>query len=50
MNIRRQTGNFQYEEDVFSKSAPIISKIYHEVLLILKCLQTEPQVKNMKFI
>ena len=47
MNIRRQSGSFHFEEDVFSKSAQGISKTYHEVLLILKILQNRPQFKNL---
>ena len=47
MKIRRQNGNSQFEEDVFSKSAQNISKVYHEVLLSMKILQTKPQVKSM---
>ena len=39
--------NFQTQEDPFSKKAQGISKIYHEVLLLMKFLQTKPQVKNM---
>ena len=39
--------NFQTQEDPFSKNAQGISKIYHEVLLLMKFLQTKPQVKNM---
>ena len=39
--------NFQTQEDPFSKNAQSISKIYHEVLLLMKFLQTKPQVKNM---
>ena len=39
--------NFQTQEDPFSKNAQGISKIYHEVLLLMKLLQTKPQVKNM---
>ena len=39
--------NFQTQEDPFSKNAQGNSKIYHKVLLIMKFLQTEPQVKNM---
>ena len=34
-------------EDLFSKNAQGNSKIYHEVLLLMKFLQTKPQVKNM---
>ena len=48
MNIRRQKVNFQFEEDLFSRNAPGVGKIYHEVLLLMKFLQTKPQVKNMK--
>ena len=40
--------NFQTQEDPFSKNAQCFSKIYHEVLLLMKFLQTKPQVKNMK--
>ena len=36
MKIRRQSGNFQLEEDPFSKVAQGFSKIYHEVLILIK--------------
>ena len=39
--------NFRYGEDPFSKNAQGIAKIYHEVLMLMKFLQTKPQVKNM---
>ena len=40
--------NFQTNhQDPFSKNAQGISKIYHEVLLLMKFLQTKPQIKNM---
>ena len=39
--------NKRMDEDTFSKNAESISKIYHEVLLILKFLQTRPQIKNI---
>ena len=39
--------NFKFEEDPFSKNAHGISKIYHEVTLLWKFLQTKPQAKNM---
>ena len=41
--------NFQtnQDQDPFSKNAQIIHKIYHEVLLLMKFLQTIPKVKNM---
>ena len=35
------------DEDPFAKKAQVISKIYHEVLLLIKFLQTKPQAKNM---
>ena len=42
-----KTKNFQTQQDPFSKNAQSISKVYHDVLLIIKFLQTKPQVKNM---
>ena len=39
--------NFQTQQDLFAKKAQGISKIYHEVLLLMKFLQTKPEVKNM---
>ena len=39
--------NIRFDEDPFAKNAQGISKIYHEVLLLMKSLQTKPQVKNM---
>ena len=38
--------NFNFEEDLLSKNAQVNSKIYHEVFLLMKFLQTKPQVKN----
>ena len=43
MNIR----NFKFEEDTFSKNAPGIIDIYHEVLLLMNFLQNKLQAKNM---
>ena len=40
--------NFQTQEDPFSRNAQGISKIYHEVLLSMKFLETKPEVKNKK--
>ena len=39
--------NFQTQEDPFSKNAQGISEISHEVLLLMKFLQTKHRVKNM---
>ena len=38
---------FQTQQGPFSKNAQRISKIYHEVLLLMIFLQTKPQIKNM---
>ena len=42
--------NIGFDEDPFAKHAQGINKIYHEVLLLMKFLQTRPQVKNMNLI
>ena len=47
MNIRMQSGSFQFQEDCSSKNVQNIDKIYHEVMLLMIFLQTGPQVKNM---
>ena len=39
--------NIRMDEDPLAKNGQVISKIYHEVLLLMKFLQTKPQVKNM---
>ena len=39
--------NYQTQQDPFAKNAQGISKIYHEVLLVMKFLQTKPQITNM---
>ena len=39
--------NIKFDEDPFAKNAQGISKIYHEVLLLMEFLQNKPQVKNM---
>ena len=48
MNIRRQSGTFQFEEYPFSKNVQGIGKICQEVLLLRNFLQTKLQVKSMK--
>ena len=45
--VEMKNRNFQTQEDPFAKNAQGISKIYHEVLLLMKFLQTKPQVKKM---
>ena len=45
--IEMNNRNFQtQDQDSFSKNAQGISKIYHEVLMLLKFLQTKPEIKN----
>ena len=46
--IEMKNKNFQTQQDPFSKNAQGISKIYHEVLLLIKFLMTKPQIRNMK--
>ena len=48
MKYRKQSGTFQSEEDLFSKSDQRITKLYLEIILLLKILQTETQVKKVK--
>ena len=45
--IEMKNRNLQTQQDRFSKNAQGISKNYLEVLLLIKFLQTKPQVKNM---
>ena len=46
--VEMKNRNFQtQDQDPFSKNVQGISKIYHEILLLMKFLQTKPQVKNM---
>ena len=37
----------RFDEDTFAENAQGRSKIYHEVLLLMKFLQTKPQVRNL---
>ena len=37
--------NIRFDEDPFAKNTQGISKIYHELLKLMKFLQTKPQVK-----
>ena len=46
--IEMKHKNFQTNNhDPFAKNAQGISKFYHEVILLMKFLQTKPNVKNM---
>ena len=47
MKYRKQNNLFQFGEDLFSENAERICKVYHEVLIFKKILQTKPQVKNI---
>ena len=45
--IEMKNKNFQTNnQDPFSKNTQGISRVYHEVLLLMNFLQTKPQVKN----
>ena len=37
------------DEDLFAKNTQGISKIYLDVLMLMKFLQSKPQVKNMNY-
>ena len=39
--------NFQTQEDAFCKNSQVISRVYHEVKLLMNFLLTKPQIKNM---
>ena len=39
--------NIRMNEDPFAKNAQGITKIYHEILLLMKFLQTKPEIKRM---
>ena len=47
MKNRSEIGAFHFDEDPYSRNAQSIGKFLHEVLLMIKFLQTKPQVKNM---
>ena len=49
MKYRKQSGTFQFEEYLFSKNEERTSKLYLEVILIMKFLQTKPQVRKNNF-
>ena len=45
--IEMKRKNFQtYQQDTSAKNAQGISKIYHEIVLLMRILQTKPQIKN----
>ena len=46
MNIRRRSNTSQFEEDPFSKNAESISKIYHEVILLMKFNRLNQKLKK----
>ena len=45
--IEMKNKNFKAEQDPFAKNAQGVGKVYNEVFLLMKFLQTKPQVKNM---
>ena len=49
LKYRRQSGSFHYEEVIFRKNEERITKFYPEIILILKILQTKPQIRKVIF-
>ena len=47
--IEMKNKNFQSGQYLFARNAQGISEIYHEVILLMKFLQTKPQLKNMNY-
>ena len=47
IEMKNKNYQTQQDQDPFSKNGQGIHKIYHEVLLLMKFLQTKPKVKNM---
>ena len=47
VEMKNKNYQTQQDQDPFSKNTQGIHKIYHEVLLLMKFLQTKPKVKNM---
>ena len=45
--IEMKNKKFQAEQHPFAKNAQGISKVYHDVVLLMKFLQTKPRVENM---
>ena len=50
MSYMRRSITFEFEEDPFSRNAEGVTEIFHEVLFLMKILQTKPQCKSMKLI
>ena len=47
VEMKNKNYQTQQDQDPFSKNVQGIHKIYHEVLLLMKFLQTKPKVKNI---
>ena len=47
ISIYYDNMNVKIDEDSFARNVQGYSKIYHEVLLLMKFLQTKPQVETM---
>ena len=48
-NNEMKNKNFQTQKDPFSRNTQGISKVYHEVILLMLFLQTKLQIKNLNF-
>ena len=47
MNYMRRRNIFQTEEGHFAQTAQAIRKSFHEVLLVMKILETKPHVESI---
>ena len=47
MNYRRRSNTFQFEGDPFAKTDDGIDEICHEIKLLMKNLQTKPQIRSI---
>ena len=45
MKYLRQSGHFHFDEDPFAKNAQKMVKVFHQVILLEKFLETKPQIK-----
>ena len=49
LKYRGQSGTFQFGENIINKNEERIIKLYLEVKLLRKFIQTKPQVKKINF-
>ena len=47
MKYMKQSDNFQFEQDPFSKKAEGTAEVHHEAILLIKFVYTEPRFGKM---